>query len=140
MESAFGELEAALHRTPTDDELAAELEISTGELQQWLTGIASPTSVRWSTCSPPAAPRPRARSAVKAGARREDGGTRTASTGARRGAQVARTREDRAALYYGEGLTLAEIGAVLGVTESRVSQIHTKAVLVLRARLNAAGH
>ena len=44
------------------------------------------------------------------------------------------------ALYYGEGLTLAEIGAVLGVTESRVSQIHTKAVLVLRSRLNAAGH
>ena len=37
-------------------------------------------------------------------------------------------------LYYDEGLTLAEIGQVLGVTESRVSQIHTKAVLHLRAR------
>ena len=32
-------------------------------------------------------------------------------------------------LYYYEGLTLAEIGQVLGVTESRVCQIHTKAVL-----------
>ena len=42
-------------------------------------------------------------------------------------------------LYYDEGLTLAEIGTVLGVTESRVSQIHTKAVLHLRARLAAAG-
>jgi RNA polymerase sigma factor for flagellar operon FliA len=31
------------------------------------------------------------------------------------------------ALYYFEGLTLAEIGAILGVTESRVCQIHTKA-------------
>jgi RNA polymerase sigma factor for flagellar operon FliA len=38
-------------------------------------------------------------------------------------------------LYYYEGLTLAEIGSVLGVTESRVCQIHTKAILQLRARL-----
>ena len=35
-------------------------------------------------------------------------------------------------LYYYEGLTLAEIGEVLGVTESRVCQIHTKAVGGLR--------
>jgi RNA polymerase sigma factor for flagellar operon FliA len=41
------------------------------------------------------------------------------------------------ALYYYEGLTLKEIGQVLGVTESRVSQLHTKAVLRLRARLHA---
>ena len=40
-------------------------------------------------------------------------------------------------LYYYEGLTLAEIGRVLGVTESRVCQIHTKAVLQLRSRLAA---
>ncbi len=38
-------------------------------------------------------------------------------------------------LYYFEGFTLAEIGSVLGVTESRVCQMHTKAVLALRARL-----
>jgi RNA polymerase sigma factor for flagellar operon FliA len=42
------------------------------------------------------------------------------------------------ALYYYEGLSLKEIGQVLGVTESRVSQMHTKAVLRLRARLHAA--
>ena len=39
-------------------------------------------------------------------------------------------------LYYYEGLTLAEIGAVLGVTESRVCQIHTKSILQLRGRLS----
>jgi RNA polymerase sigma factor for flagellar operon FliA len=38
-------------------------------------------------------------------------------------------------LYYYEGLTLAEIGRVLGVTESRICQMHTKAVLQLRAKL-----
>jgi RNA polymerase sigma factor FliA len=42
------------------------------------------------------------------------------------------------ALYYYEGLTLKEIGQVLGVTESRVSQLHTKSVLRLRARLHTA--
>jgi len=42
------------------------------------------------------------------------------------------------ALYYFEGLTLSEIGRVLGVTESRVSQLHTKTALALRAKLVAA--
>ncbi len=39
------------------------------------------------------------------------------------------------ALYYFEGLTLAQIGNILGVTESRVCQIHTKAVLSLRSKM-----
>jgi RNA polymerase sigma factor FliA len=38
-------------------------------------------------------------------------------------------------LYYYEDLTLKEIGQVLDVTESRVSQLHTKAILRLRAKL-----
>jgi RNA polymerase sigma factor FliA len=38
-------------------------------------------------------------------------------------------------LYYFEGLTLADIGRVLGVTESRICQMHTKAVLHLRTKL-----
>jgi RNA polymerase sigma factor for flagellar operon FliA len=41
------------------------------------------------------------------------------------------------ALYYYENLTLREIGEVLGVTESRVSQLHTKAVLRLKSALQA---
>lgn len=39
-------------------------------------------------------------------------------------------------LYYYEDLTLKEIGEVLNVTESRVSQLHTKAIFRLRAKLN----
>ncbi len=41
------------------------------------------------------------------------------------------------ALYYFEGLTLAEIGKVLGVTESRISQVHSRATSTLRAKLVA---
>ena len=41
-------------------------------------------------------------------------------------------------LYYYEELTLREIGEVLGVTESRVSQLHTKAVIGMRAHLQTA--
>jgi RNA polymerase sigma factor for flagellar operon FliA len=40
-------------------------------------------------------------------------------------------------LYYYEDLTLKEIGEVLEVTESRVSQLHTKAVMRLRAKLTS---
>jgi len=40
-------------------------------------------------------------------------------------------------LYYYEDLTLREIGEVLEVTESRVSQLHTKAIMRLRAKLTS---
>jgi RNA polymerase sigma factor for flagellar operon FliA len=39
------------------------------------------------------------------------------------------------ALYHYEELTLKEIGVVLDITESRVSQIHSKAILKLRSKL-----
>ena len=40
-------------------------------------------------------------------------------------------------LYYYEDLNMKEIGQILGITESRVCQIHTKSVLRLRAKLKA---
>lgn len=44
------------------------------------------------------------------------------------------------ALYYFEGMTLAQVGEVLGVTESRICQIHTKAVMTLRVKLLERSH
>jgi len=41
-------------------------------------------------------------------------------------------------LYYYEGLSFKEIAKVLGLSESRISQIHTKTLLLLRSRLNEA--
>jgi len=43
-------------------------------------------------------------------------------------------------LYYYEELTMKEIGEVLGITESRISQIHTKCVFRLRAKLRKFIH
>jgi len=43
------------------------------------------------------------------------------------------------ALYYDEELNLREIGAVMGVSESRVSQIHSQAVIRLQARMSNRG-
>ena len=39
------------------------------------------------------------------------------------------------AMYYQEDLNLKEIGAIMGVSESRVCQIHTQAVMRLRSKL-----
>ena len=43
-------------------------------------------------------------------------------------------------LYYAEDLTMKEIGKVLDITESRVSQIHTAVILRLRRQLRLKGH
>ena len=48
-------------------------------------------------------------------------------------AQLPERERTMLSLYYYEGLNLKEIGRVLGVTESRVSQIHGKALSMLRA-------
>jgi RNA polymerase sigma factor for flagellar operon FliA len=44
------------------------------------------------------------------------------------------------ALYYYEHMTLKEIGRTLGISESRVSQVHTRAMTRLRLRLHRALH
>ncbi|HEY0868490.1 MAG TPA: sigma-70 family RNA polymerase sigma factor, partial [Fimbriimonas sp.] len=43
------------------------------------------------------------------------------------------------ALYYHEGLTFKEIGKVLGVSESRVYQLHTQAITRLRNHMRQVG-
>jgi RNA polymerase sigma factor for flagellar operon FliA len=135
-------LEARLHRAPTDDEMASELEISLEELQDTLLAIANSTIVAldelWTvsdstgdqvslleTLADDAAEDPQA--LVERSSFRD----RVAD------AIVALPEREKMviALYYYENLTLREIGEILGVTESRVSQLHTKAVLRLRSKL-----
>jgi RNA polymerase sigma factor for flagellar operon FliA len=52
-------------------------------------------------------------------------------------AELAEKEQRVLALYYYEELTMKEVGEVLGIGESRVSQIHSLAMVRLRARLNA---
>jgi RNA polymerase sigma factor for flagellar operon FliA len=139
VERAFSELEHRLGRSPTDDELAAHLRIGPEELARWLASIAATT----------VGPLDRA---IAAGHEP----TAVDAKGFESPSAVLEDRELRdimrqeirrlpereklvLSLYYDEGLTLAEIGQVLGVTESRVSQIHTKSVIHLRARIAATG-
>lgn len=137
VEQAFGELEARFGRAPTDDELAEHLSITEAELDNWLKSIASttvgPLDRLVEAGHEPAAVDQRGLDTPIAVV--EDGEMREAMR------SEIRALPDREklvlSLYYDEGLTLAEIGEVLGVTESRVSQIHTRAVLHLRARLAA---
>ena len=139
VETAFTELEGKLGRAPSDEELSKHLRLSSAEFQKWLASIASTTVgpldralVAGSEPRPINGPIPESPSAIV-----EEGEVRRLVK-----AEVRRLPDREKlvlSLYYDEGLTLAEIGSVLGVTESRVSQIHTKAVLHLRARLSATG-
>jgi RNA polymerase sigma factor for flagellar operon FliA len=142
IERANAKLEHQLQRAPTDDEMAAELELSVAEFQAALLQISTSTVAAldelWTvgdssgdqvslldTLTDENAPDPAA--VIHETELKE-----------RMAAAISRLPEREKlviALYYYENLTLREIGEVLSVTESRVSQLHTKAVLRLRSRL-----
>jgi RNA polymerase sigma factor FliA len=142
VEVAFAKLEAGLHRAPTDAELAAELGIDEDELAQWMANLSVATVGPLDHLMASGVPEPRsvegtASAMPSPSAAVEEAELRTIM---RREVRRLPERERTViALYYDEGLTLNEIGQILGVTESRVSQIHTKAVLHLRSRLVSAG-
>jgi RNA polymerase sigma factor for flagellar operon FliA len=144
IERAIGELEARLGRAPDDEEIAAKIGISTDELEESLTDISRSSIAAldelWSvssegdqvalldTIEDESGPQPE--TAL------DETETREALANA-----ISRLPERESlviTLYYYEELTLREIGEVLGVTESRVSQLHTKAVLRLKSRLAGA--
>jgi RNA polymerase sigma factor for flagellar operon FliA len=144
IERAIAELEAKLGTAPTDEQIAEKIGISVDELEESLTDIARSSIAAldelWSvsgegdqvslmdTIEDETGPRPEAAL--------DETEMREALADA-----IARLPEREklvVTLYYYEELTLREIGEVLGVTESRVSQLHTKAILRLKARLAGA--
>jgi RNA polymerase sigma factor for flagellar operon FliA len=144
IERAMSQLEAQLHRAPTDEELAAKLGMSEDELAESLNEI-SRTSIAaldemWTvsssgdqislidTIEDTSGPEPQAALAQ----------TELKEALAEAIARLPEREKLVVTLYYYEELTLREIGEVLGVTESRVSQLHTKAILRLKARLAGA--
>jgi RNA polymerase sigma factor for flagellar operon FliA len=145
IERVHARFERNLQRAPTEEEMADELDMEVGEFRDALLEIANSSILAlddlWTvtdpnggqislldTISDPAAVDPQ-----------EELDTTEVK---QRLADAIEGLPDRErlviALYYYENLTLREIGEVLGVTESRVSQLHTKAVLGLRGNLQTA--
>jgi RNA polymerase sigma factor for flagellar operon FliA len=136
VQDAIAQLEHQLGRTPNDEEIATELKITVEELEKWLSDIAAGSvgPLDHVAMDNTAA---EANAQIQPGRAMEEGELRDAMR-----AEISKLPEREQAiliLYYEDGLTLSEIGDALGVTESRISQIHTKAVLQLRSRLAAAG-
>jgi RNA polymerase sigma factor FliA len=146
VERAYATLEASLRRTPSEAEVAAEMGVQLEELHSVFSQLSLANVVALEEL-------------LHAGGERGDRLSlmdTLEDTAADDPVEIAEDRELRrllaraistlperektvVTLYYYEGLTLAEIGQVLGVTESRVSQIHTKSVLQLRAKLADVG-
>jgi RNA polymerase sigma factor FliA len=142
VQRAMERLEATLHRSASDAEIADELGISVEELrdlfaQLRLTSVAALDELvaagRGTGLLAEILADYHAKDPVEA---LEDWENRRQLAEAI--AQLGERDRTVVTLYYFENLTLAEIGKVLGVSESRVCQLHTRAVLRLRAKLNDA--
>jgi RNA polymerase sigma factor for flagellar operon FliA len=146
IERAIAELEAKLGRAPNDEEIAGKVGLTVEELEDSLTNISRSSIAAldelWSvsgegdqvslldTLEDTAGPKP-------AEALDE---TEMREVLADAIARLPEREKLVITLYYYEELTLREIGEVLGVTESRVSQLHTKAILRLKSRVGASRH
>ena len=141
MERSISELQNALGRSPSEQEIAENLDVSIDDLYKLLDDLSSTTLLSLdeltygSDNDKPVALVDTLKSqensdALPALEREERRNLLVDSIGLL-------TDQERLviALYYYEELTLKEIGQVMELSESRVSQIHTKAVLSLRGKL-----
>ena len=141
-EKAYAEVESRLKRAPSDREIAEHLGISLGELHDIVTQISSVSILALDEPVSVGSDRGETISLMDTLTDVAHGDLIEGLEGDEMRAMLSaaiNSLTDRekivVTLYYFEGLTLSEIGDVLGVTESRVCQIHTKAVGVLRVRL-----
>jgi RNA polymerase sigma factor for flagellar operon FliA len=145
LEKAYAKLESELHRSPTDEEVAKELDMSDDQLQVTLSQISFVGLVALDEMLSVGGDRGESITLGDTIADASDEGPVAAYEVEEMRhilAEAINRMPEREkivlTLYYYEGLTLAEIGQVLGVTESRVCQIHTKSVLQLRSRILAS--
>ncbi|MHB0866947.1 MAG: RNA polymerase sigma factor WhiG [Thermoleophilia bacterium] len=142
IERSTAALENKLHRAPTDKEIAKDLNITLQEFNDALTRISSSSIVAleelW-TISSTGTESVALIDTIEDKQSKDPAAMVDVNEIKDRLAHAISNLPEREkiviALYYYEGLTLREIGDVLGVTESRVSQLHTKAILRLKGRL-----
>jgi RNA polymerase sigma factor for flagellar operon FliA len=142
IEKVHGRLENNLQRAPTEQEMASSLDMDLEEFRDALLEIANSSVLAlddlWTVADPTGGQislLDTIRDPTAVDPQQEIDATELKD----RLADAIESLPDRErlviALYYYENLTLREIGEVLAVTESRVSQLHTKAVLGLRSNL-----
>jgi RNA polymerase sigma factor for flagellar operon FliA len=142
VEKAYAELEAELHRTPSEVEVAGKLEITLPDLHAIFGQVSFVNVVALDELLNVGGEKGDKLSLVDTleDTKAEDPvlafeSEETRFLLSRAINQLAEREKIVVTLYYYEGLTLAEIGKVLGVTESRICQMHTKAVMQLRVKL-----
>ncbi len=141
VEKALTALEVRLRRTPTEEELAEELGMGVKELRQVLTQVSlvSVAALDDSFSGEDAERQTLVDTLQDPKAADPESSYEDIEMRAMLAESLNRMSEREKTvlvLYYFEGMTLAQIGQVLGVTESRVCQMHTKAVLGLRAKMS----
>ena len=142
IERAIGELEKKLMRAPTDEEICARLGVTEDELQTSLLEISRSSIAAldelWTVSSggDQISLLDTIEDTDTEGPQEALSQTELKEALAEAIARLPEREKLVVTLYYYEELTLREIGEVLGVTESRVSQLHTKAILRLKARLS----
>jgi RNA polymerase sigma factor FliA len=138
IEKALSKLETKFGRTPNEQELAAELGIQITQLQTMLSQISGVGLIALDEMLTGSGDRNESVALIDTIPDSGDGPVNLYETKEikqllAQGINGMNEREKLVlVLYYFEHFTLAEIGKVLGVTESRVCQIHTKAVMQLR--------
>jgi RNA polymerase sigma factor for flagellar operon FliA len=141
IEKAHTDLEAMLKRQPSEKEMAERLGISLRELHDVVSQISFVSVLALDELVSVGTDRGEQVSLIDTLADKGIDPTQGVESQETRGLLAAAINDlsERekivVTLYYFEGLTLAEIGEILGVTESRVCQIHTKAVGGLRGQL-----
>ena len=145
IEEANSKLEHELSRPPTDAELSERLGMSEDDLQEALLQISNSSILAleelWMTPDASGDKVSLLDTIEDENATNPQAALDTSEVKDRLSEAIQELPERETlvvALYYFENLTLREIGDVLGVTESRVSQLHSKAVLRLRSRLKSA--
>jgi RNA polymerase sigma factor for flagellar operon FliA len=138
IEKAYSDLESIMKRAPSEKEVAARLGVTLKELHDVITQISFVSVLALDELLSVGSDRGEQVSLLDTLADRGSDVSMGLEGQETRGllAAAINSLSERekivVTLYYFEGLTLAEIGEILGVTESRVCQIHTKAVNQLR--------